>query len=170
MNPLTTSVAPALVTSLGGQQSARTIHFVVAVLLVGFVIGHVAMVAFAGFSRHVAAMILGREPSATAMVAVGCDAVETNTFNGSRNDLEEANLADQAEELNRVAAQIESGMVFVNSMTRSGPRLISVRTPSSNVSIPPIAVPTMTPTRSALPSVMLSPACSTASRAAATAN
>jgi len=32
--------------------------------------------------------------------------VETNTFNGSRNDLEEANLADRAEEVNRTAAQI----------------------------------------------------------------
>src|SRR5438874_1759620 len=41
-----------------------------------------------------------------SFLAVGCDAVETNTFNGSRNDLEEANLADRAEELNRVAAQI----------------------------------------------------------------
>ena len=65
MSPSVTSVVPALVTSLGGQQSARTIHFVVAVLLVGFVIGHVVMVAFAGFSRHLGAMILGGEPSAT---------------------------------------------------------------------------------------------------------
>jgi len=65
MSPAVTSVAPVLVTSVGGQQSARTIHFVVAILLVAFLIGHVAMVAFAGFSRHVAAMILGGEPSAT---------------------------------------------------------------------------------------------------------
>src|SRR2546423_7453629 len=41
-----------------------------------------------------------------AFLAVGCDAVETNTFNGSRNDLEEANLQDRAEEVNRIAAQI----------------------------------------------------------------
>jgi len=65
MSPAVTSVAPVLVTSVGGQQSARTIHFVVAILLVAFLIGHVAMVAFAGFSRHVAAMILGGEPPAT---------------------------------------------------------------------------------------------------------
>jgi len=65
MSPSVTSVVPALVTSLGGQQSARTIHFVVAVLLVAFVIGHVAMMTFAGFSRHLRAMILGGEPSAT---------------------------------------------------------------------------------------------------------
>src|SRR5947209_16497615 len=41
-----------------------------------------------------------------AFLAVGCDAVETNSFNGSRNDLEEANLQDRAEEVNRIAAQI----------------------------------------------------------------
>jgi len=41
-----------------------------------------------------------------SFLAVGCDAVETNTFNGSRNDLEEADLASRAEELNRTAAQI----------------------------------------------------------------
>src|SRR5438477_6944999 len=41
-----------------------------------------------------------------AFLAVGCDAVETNTFNGSKNDLEEADLADRAEEVNRTAAQI----------------------------------------------------------------
>ena len=41
-----------------------------------------------------------------SFLEVGCDAVETNTFNGSRNDLEEANLFDRAEEVNRVAAQI----------------------------------------------------------------
>jgi thiosulfate reductase cytochrome b subunit len=64
MSPAVTSVLPALVTSVGGQQSARTIHFVVAIMLVLFVIGHIAMVAFAGFSHHVAAMIFGDKPSA----------------------------------------------------------------------------------------------------------
>jgi len=34
-----------------------------------------------------------------AFLAVGCDAVETNSFNGSRQDLEEANLQDRAEEV-----------------------------------------------------------------------
>jgi len=65
MSPAVTSVLPMLVTFMGGQQSARTIHFIVASVLVLFVVGHVAMVAFAGFSRHVAAMILGGEPSAS---------------------------------------------------------------------------------------------------------
>jgi 5-methyltetrahydrofolate--homocysteine methyltransferase len=41
-----------------------------------------------------------------AFLAVGCDAVESNTFNASRNDLDEANLSDRAEEVNRVAVQI----------------------------------------------------------------
>ena len=59
MSPAVTSVFPVLVTALGGQQSARTIHFVVANLLVLFLVGHVVMVYVAGFSRHVGAMILG---------------------------------------------------------------------------------------------------------------
>jgi len=63
MSPAVTSVLPILVTSVGGQQSARTIHFIVASLLVLFVVGHVAMVALAGFSRQVAAMIVGGEAS-----------------------------------------------------------------------------------------------------------
>ena len=61
MSPAITSVFPVLVTALGGQQSARTIHFVVANLLVLFLVGHVVMVYLAGFSRHVGAMILGGE-------------------------------------------------------------------------------------------------------------
>jgi thiosulfate reductase cytochrome b subunit len=60
MSPAITSVFPVLVTSLGGQQSARTIHFIVANLLLLFLVGHVIMVTVAGFSRHVGAMILGR--------------------------------------------------------------------------------------------------------------
>jgi thiosulfate reductase cytochrome b subunit len=64
MSPAVTSVLPMLVTSIGGQQSARTVHFVIAGVLVLFVVGHVAMVVFAGFGRQVGAMILGGEPSA----------------------------------------------------------------------------------------------------------
>ncbi|HVT89105.1 MAG TPA: methionine synthase [Tepidisphaeraceae bacterium] len=41
-----------------------------------------------------------------SFLEVGCDAVETNTFNGSKNDLEEANLADRTTEVNRIAAEI----------------------------------------------------------------
>jgi thiosulfate reductase cytochrome b subunit len=60
MSPAITSVFPGLVTVVGGQQSARTIHFIVTSVLILFVVGHVVMVAAAGFSRHVGAMILGR--------------------------------------------------------------------------------------------------------------
>ncbi|HEX7020818.1 MAG TPA: cytochrome b/b6 domain-containing protein [Gemmatimonadaceae bacterium] len=59
MSPALTAVFPVLVTTLGGQQSARTIHFVVANLLVMFVIGHIVMVTAAGFTRYVGAMIVG---------------------------------------------------------------------------------------------------------------
>src|SRR3984957_7565072 len=41
-----------------------------------------------------------------AFLEVGCDAVETNTFNGSRDDLSEADLSPRAEEVNRAAALI----------------------------------------------------------------
>jgi thiosulfate reductase cytochrome b subunit len=59
MSPAITSVFPSLVTSLGGQQSARTIHFFVAGSLVLFLFVHVAMVSRAGFRTHVLAMITG---------------------------------------------------------------------------------------------------------------
>ena len=65
MSPAVTSVVPILVISMGGQQSARTIHFIVASLLVLFAVGHVVMVMVAGFSRQVGAMILGGEASAS---------------------------------------------------------------------------------------------------------
>jgi thiosulfate reductase cytochrome b subunit len=51
-----------LVTALGGHQSARTLHFVFASLLVVFVIVHIAMLCLVGFSRHVRAMITGSIP------------------------------------------------------------------------------------------------------------
>lgn len=63
MSPAITSVMPWLATILGGQQSARTIHFFLAFLLVLFFIVHIAMVCLAGFTRRVRAMITGRTPS-----------------------------------------------------------------------------------------------------------
>ena len=59
MSPTVTSVLPILVTSLGGEQSARTLHFVDAVLLLLFLIVHVGMVIVAGFGRRCWAMITG---------------------------------------------------------------------------------------------------------------
>lgn len=62
MSPAMTSVFPPLVTLLGGQQSARTLHFFDALLLVLFLVVHVAMVCLAGFGREVRAMITGGPP------------------------------------------------------------------------------------------------------------
>jgi thiosulfate reductase cytochrome b subunit len=60
MSPAIASAIPAAVTILGGQQSARTIHFLVSVFLVLFVLVHVVMVWRAGFRNRVRAMITGR--------------------------------------------------------------------------------------------------------------
>ena len=54
------SAFPASVTLLGGQQSARTIHFFVSVALVLFLLVHVVMVCLAGFRRRTRAMITGK--------------------------------------------------------------------------------------------------------------
>jgi thiosulfate reductase cytochrome b subunit len=61
MSPAVTSVFPALVTGLGGQQSARTIHLFAAGSLVLFLIGHITMVWRAGFRNQVQAMITGKD-------------------------------------------------------------------------------------------------------------
>jgi len=60
MSPAVVSAVPTLVTTLGGQQSARTIHFFVSVFLVLFLFVHVGMVFLAGFWQRVRAMITGR--------------------------------------------------------------------------------------------------------------
>lgn len=60
MSPAITSVFPALVTSFGGQQSARTIHFFVASFLVVFLFVHIAMVSLTGFKTRMRGMIVGR--------------------------------------------------------------------------------------------------------------
>ncbi|MGP0076589.1 MAG: cytochrome b/b6 domain-containing protein [Bryobacteraceae bacterium] len=63
MSPAITSVFPGLVTALGGHQSARTIHFFGAVVLLLFLFVHVAMVWRAGFLARVGTMITGRVAS-----------------------------------------------------------------------------------------------------------
>ena len=60
LSPTWDSAFPATVNLLGGRQSARTIHFIVTVFLVLFVLVHVLMVWFAGFWSRTAAMITGR--------------------------------------------------------------------------------------------------------------
>ena len=60
MSPAFVSAVPAAVNLLGGQQSARTLHFFVSLALVLFLLVHVGMVWFAGFRSRMRAMITGR--------------------------------------------------------------------------------------------------------------
>ncbi len=60
MSPAFVSAVPAAVNVLGGQQSARTLHFFVSLALVLFLLVHVGMVWFAGFRSRMRAMITGR--------------------------------------------------------------------------------------------------------------
>jgi thiosulfate reductase cytochrome b subunit len=60
MSPGFVAVFPTTVTLLGGQQSARTMHFFTTVLLVLFLAGHVTMVWRAGFVNRTRTMITGR--------------------------------------------------------------------------------------------------------------
>jgi thiosulfate reductase cytochrome b subunit len=60
MSPAFVSAIPSTVTLLGGQQSARTLHFFVSVFLLLFLVVHVVMVCRAGFWNRVRAMITGR--------------------------------------------------------------------------------------------------------------
>ncbi|MGA8439814.1 MAG: cytochrome b/b6 domain-containing protein [Candidatus Sulfotelmatobacter sp.] len=60
MSPSFVSAFPATVNLLGGQQSARTLHFFVSLSLLLFLLVHVAMVWLAGFWSRMRAMITGR--------------------------------------------------------------------------------------------------------------
>jgi len=55
-----TSEFPEAVRLLGGQQTARSLHFLVTIFLVLFLLIHVLMVFFAGFRNRMRAMITGR--------------------------------------------------------------------------------------------------------------
>ncbi len=60
MSPGMDAILPWLVDLFGGRQSARTIHFIAASLIVVFVFVHVAMVLLAGPLNELRAMITGR--------------------------------------------------------------------------------------------------------------
>ena len=60
MSPGFVARVPWAATILGGQQSARTIHFAMTALLVGFLLVHIVMVIVAGFWSRMRAMITGR--------------------------------------------------------------------------------------------------------------
>jgi len=55
-----TSEFPLAVRLLGGQQTARSLHFLVTILLVLFLLIHVLMLFVAGFRNRMRAMITGR--------------------------------------------------------------------------------------------------------------
>jgi thiosulfate reductase cytochrome b subunit len=59
MAPAFTAIFPSSVTALGGRQSARTMHFIVTVLLLLFMIVHLTMIALAGFWTRTRPMITG---------------------------------------------------------------------------------------------------------------
>ena len=61
MSPAVTSVLPVIVTFWGGQQSARTVHFIVSVALVLFFILHILKVWAAGFISRTRAMTVGED-------------------------------------------------------------------------------------------------------------
>ena len=65
MSPALVSVFPLLVTVWGGHQSARTIHFFVSMILVLFLVIHIAMVCRAGFRNRMRTMTTGRVASRT---------------------------------------------------------------------------------------------------------
>ena len=60
MSPGFVSAFPAAATVFGGQQSARTLHFFISVLLVLFLLVHIVMVCVSGFRKRMRAMITGR--------------------------------------------------------------------------------------------------------------
>lgn len=60
MSPGFNAVAPVLLDLFGGRQSARSLHFICANLIVLFTVVHVAMVFAAGAVNAIGAMITGR--------------------------------------------------------------------------------------------------------------
>jgi len=60
MSPGFNATAPWLIDLFGGRQSARSVHFVAAGLIIAFVIVHVALVILSGFWNNMRSMITGR--------------------------------------------------------------------------------------------------------------
>jgi thiosulfate reductase cytochrome b subunit len=59
MSPGVDAIAPWLGELLGGRQTARTLHFVFATLIVMFIIVHVTLVVLSGFWNNIRSMITG---------------------------------------------------------------------------------------------------------------
>jgi thiosulfate reductase cytochrome b subunit len=60
MSPGVNAVAPILLDVFGGRQSARTLHFICASLIVVFIFVHLVMVLISGVRNNLASMINGR--------------------------------------------------------------------------------------------------------------
>jgi thiosulfate reductase cytochrome b subunit len=60
MSPAIDAAFPWLLSLFGGRQSARTIHFIAAFYLVGFVVIHIVMVLISGVLNNMISMITGR--------------------------------------------------------------------------------------------------------------
>jgi thiosulfate reductase cytochrome b subunit len=60
MSPWLDALLPGWVDLVGGRQAARTIHFIVAWLIVAFVLIHLFEVIVAGFWNELRSMITGR--------------------------------------------------------------------------------------------------------------
>ena len=60
MSPWANALAPGWVDVFGGRQSARTIHFACAWLVVAFALIHVLQVIITGFWNNLRSMITGR--------------------------------------------------------------------------------------------------------------
>jgi thiosulfate reductase cytochrome b subunit len=60
MSPSMNAAWPWLVDLFGGRQSARSIHFIAAALLVLFLVVHLVMVLLAGPFNEIRSMVTGR--------------------------------------------------------------------------------------------------------------
>ena len=60
MSPSLNATFPILLDVFGGRQSARSIHFICANLIVLFVLVHVILVIISGFWNNIRSMITGR--------------------------------------------------------------------------------------------------------------
>jgi thiosulfate reductase cytochrome b subunit len=67
LSPGFNAAFPIVVNSLGGRQSARTLHFFITISLLIFLIIHVAMIILAGFMSRMRAMVTGRMITGTTI-------------------------------------------------------------------------------------------------------
>jgi thiosulfate reductase cytochrome b subunit len=59
MSPGFNAIGGVLLDIMGGRQSARTLHFISAGLIVGFILIHVGLVIWTGLANNMRAMITG---------------------------------------------------------------------------------------------------------------